>query len=359
MTSTVAPEQAESRPEPAARSTSDLSIVARDLRRTFRKRKGWFRSFEVVEAVRGISFGVPRGTIFGILGPNGAGKTTTIKMLSTLLVPTSGTAAIEGNDVVSAETAVRRRLGVLFGGDRGLYAQLSGRENLRYAGRLYGMGDRAIKARSAELLERVQLTDRADERVESYSRGMKQRLHIAKTLLHDPAVVILDEPTIGLDPAAAIEVRALIADLVPDHTVLLTTHDMYEADVLCRELAIVDHGVIVARGSPAELKARAEVDRRVVLTLAERPGDAAGHMGGGDPGGDVGERLSGLSAVTSVGQDPAGTVTLRCTDTTAALDQALAVLREVGAEVRTIDVREPSLEDAFLRATGREFEEAS
>jgi ABC-2 type transport system ATP-binding protein len=235
------------------------AIVASDLRRTFRKRKGWFRSGEVVEAVRGISFAVPRGTIFGMLGPNGAGKTTTIKMLSTLLIPTAGTAVIDGFDVVTDEAAVRRRLGVLFGGDKGLYNQLSGKENLRYFGRLYGLSVERIERKSIELLDRMELTARADERVESYSRGMKQRLHIAKTLLHEPPVAILDEPTIGLDPAAAIEVRRLIASLVPEHTVLLTTHDMNEADALCHDLAIVDRGLIVARGTPAELKAAANV----------------------------------------------------------------------------------------------------
>jgi ABC-2 type transport system ATP-binding protein len=339
---------------PAAGSGGDLSIVAHDLRRTYRKRKGWFRSGEVVEAVRGISFGVPRGTIFGMVGPNGAGKTTTIKMLSTLLLPSAGTATINGLDVVLNETAVRRQLGVLFGGDKGLYNQLSGRENLRYAGRLYGMDDRAIRDRSEELLARVRLTDRAAERVESYSRGMKQRLHIAKTLLHKPAVVILDEPTIGLDPSAAIAVRQLIADLAGEHTILLTTHDMYEADLLCRELAIVDRGVIVASGTPAALKAATRVERRVVVTLADRSASVPTH--------GVLDRLRALAAVTHVQHDTGAdgawsSLTLRCTDTTAALDQALAVLRERGAEVRTIDIREPSLEDAFLSATGREFEE--
>ena len=168
--------------------------MATDLRRTYRKREGWFRSPEVVEAVKGISFAVPRGTVFGMLGPNGAGKTTTIKMLSTLLIPTSGTATVDGFDVVRNEVDVRRRLGVLFGGDKGLYNQLSATENLRYFGRLYGMADDTIRRRSAELLEQVGLTDRANERVESYSRGMKQRLHIAKTL---------DAPTAGGDPGRA------------------------------------------------------------------------------------------------------------------------------------------------------------
>ncbi len=205
-------------------------IRAQDLRRTYRKREGWFRSKAVVEAVRGISFEVPRGTIFGLLGPNGAGKTTTIKMLATLLIPTSGTAEVDGFDVEHDEVAVRRRLGVLFGGDKGLYNQLSGMENLRYFGHLYGMPEELITERAHDLLEQVGLTTRATERVESYSRGMKQRLHIAKTLIHRPPVVILDEPTIGLDPGAAIDVRSLISDLVPHHTVMLSTHDMHEAD---------------------------------------------------------------------------------------------------------------------------------
>jgi len=326
-------------------------IIADDLRRSFRKRSGWFRSGELVEAVRGISFAVPQGTIFGMLGPNGAGKTTIIKMLATLLVPTSGSARINGFDIVRDETHVREQLGVLFGGDRGLYNQLSGWENLRYFGRLYGMNDDAIKRRAVMLLERVQLTDRASERVESYSRGMKQRLHIAKTLLHEPVVTILDEPTIGLDPAAAIDVRELVASLVPEHTVLLTTHDMHEADVLCREIAIVDRGLIVAQGSPATLKAGANVDRQVIVTLA---GTLDGRRDA------VHSRLSSLPTVSDirheVNEDGSPTLTLRCSETTITLDTALAVLRELSTPIREIQIREPSLEDAFMNATGREFE---
>lgn len=346
-------------PEPNT-GIDDKAIEAHGLTRTFRKRKGWLRSGELVEAVRGISFDVPRGTIFGMLGPNGAGKTTTIKMLSTLLLPTSGTATINGFDIVRDELKVRRQLGVLFGGDKGLYNQLSGYENLRYFGRLYGMADDDIRRRAAVLLDKVSLTDRASERVESYSRGMKQRLHIAKTLLHEPIVTILDEPTIGLDPAAAIEIRELIASLVPEHTVLLTTHDMHEADILCREIAIVDRGLIVAQGSPQELKAGAAVDRRVIVTL-QGPDAMGGDRDRIDTG-DIERRLAALPVVTqastSVGETGEPVLTLRCTETTATLDGALAILREAGAGVREIEVREPSLEDAFLAATGREFEEA-
>ncbi len=331
------------------------AIVATDLRRVFRKWKGWFRSGEEVVAVKGVSFTVPRGSIFGMLGPNGAGKTTTIKMLSTLLVPSAGTATVNGHDVVADEVMVRRQLGVLFGGDRGLYNALSGWENLRYFSRLYGMRDDAIERRARMLLDRVQLSDRAGERVEGYSRGMKQRLHIAKTLLHDPAVLILDEPTIGLDPAAALDVRRLIADLVPEHTVLLTTHDMTEADELCREIAIVDRGEIVAQGAPEALKATAAVERQVVIRLAEAP------LSGLDP---IERRLRTLPEVTHVRHHFAESgestlvIRIRCDETTATLDEALAVLREARASVTAVQVKDPSLEDAFLAATGREFEEA-
>jgi ABC-2 type transport system ATP-binding protein len=334
---------------PASTRPGDALAVT-DLVRTYRKREGWFRSRQTVQAVRGITFAVPRGSIFGILGPNGAGKTTTIKMLSTLLVPTSGLAEVDGFDVTKDEVEVRRRLGVLFGGDKGLYNQLSARENLRYFGHLYGMTNDLIAERSDELLEKVGLTDRSGERVESYSRGMKQRLHIAKTLIHRPPVVILDEPTIGLDPGAALEVRALIAELAPEHTVMLSTHDMHEADVLCETVAIIDHGLIVAQGTPAELKAAAPVDRRVLVNLSDGPRCEVNELAG---------QLRAAPAVLAAELEPTAeglTVLLRCTDSSAALDHALAVLRADGSQVRSIDVREPSLEDAFLGATGRMFE---
>lgn len=231
------------------------AIVTRELRRDFVKRTGFFSRRETIVAVDGISVTVPTGTVFGMLGPNGAGKTTTIKMLSTLLIPSGGEAWVGGFDVARDEQAVRRQLGVVLGGDRGLYGKISAWDNLVYFGSLYGMPKKAARRRASELLDVIQLGDRAKERVEAYSRGMKQRLHLAKALLHSPPILILDEPTIGLDPAAAVVLRGVIANLVPDHTVLLTTHDMNEADQLCHEIAVVDHGRIVAQGSPADLKA--------------------------------------------------------------------------------------------------------
>src|ERR1019366_196975 len=190
-------------------------IEVRDLGRKYRVRSGFLdRRGSEVDAVRGISFDVERGELFGLLGPNGAGKTTTIKMLITLLLPTSGSARVEGFDVVADPVEVRRRVGYAFGGDRGLYDRLSAFDNLRYFAELYGVPGRQQRPRIGELIEMVGLTGRERERVEGYSRGMRQRLHIARALLHKPAVLFLDEPSIGIDPVGAQELRATVSRLV-------------------------------------------------------------------------------------------------------------------------------------------------
>ena len=233
-------------------------VEAIDLRRTYKTTTGTVRRRSLeVEAVRGVSFEIAEGELFGLLGPNGAGKTTTIKMLITLLIPTSGSARVLGHDVVEDARWVRKHIGYVFGGDRGLYERLSALDNLRYFAELYGVEPRSQRARIDELLELVGLKGREQERVEGFSRGMRQRLHIARGLLHDPPVVFLDEPTIGVDPVGARELRATIASLVDSgKTVLLTTHYMFEADALCDRIAVIANGRIVAEGTPRELKAR-------------------------------------------------------------------------------------------------------
>src|SRR6478752_118632 len=231
-------------------------IEAIELRRTYRTSTGVIRRKPLeVEAVRGISFAVEHGELFGLLGPNGAGKTTTIKMLITLLLPTSGQGRVLGMDVVDDARTVRKQIGYAFGGDRGLYERLSARDNLRYFAELYGVSGKDQRARIDQVLELVGLKGREEERVEGYSRGMRQRLHIARGLLHDPQVVFLDEPTIGVDPVGARELRTVIGDLIAvGKTVLLTTHYMFEADALCDRLAVIAKGQIVGAGTPAELK---------------------------------------------------------------------------------------------------------
>src|SRR5213595_4371946 len=185
-------------------------------------------------------------------------------MLVTLLIPSSGTARVLGHDVVRDAQAVRKQIGYVFGGDRGAYERLSGLDNLRYFSELYGVPPKVQKRRIPELLELVGLTGRERDRVEGYSRGMRQRLHIARGLLHDPPVIVLDEPTIGLDPVGARELRHTIAELArAGKTVLLTTHYMYEADALCDRIAVIAKGEIVATGTPAHLKSGV-ADRTVI-----------------------------------------------------------------------------------------------
>ena len=313
-------------------------IEVQDLRRTYAARTGFRRSAKKdVEAVRGISFEVERGELFGLLGPNGAGKTTTIKMLITLLLPTSGSARVLGHDVVAEPREVRRRIGYVFGGDKGLYERLSGLDNLRYFSELYGVPAREQGPRIAELLELVGLTGREGERVEGYSRGMRQRLHIARGLLHRPEVLFLDEPSIGIDPVGARELRETVAALVSTGTtVLLTTHYMFEADELCDRIAVIAGGSIVAEGSPADLKARV----------------ADGHVVEIEVFGDAGSQLDAVRAidgVTSVAIEEGATSQLLVVRTSAAAQVTPSVLGTlVGVRLGRVATREPTLEDAYV-----------
>jgi ABC-2 type transport system ATP-binding protein len=209
------------------------------------------RDYNGLRAVDGITFAVEAGKLFGFLGPNGAGKTTTIKVLTGQLRPTSGTAQVAGCDVVEERQQLMPRIGVVFE-YQNLYERLSARDNLVFTARLYG----APKGQVDHVLSQVGLADRARDRIKKYSKGMKQRLLIARALLHEPEVLFLDEPTRGLDPNVAREIRAVVADLARQGvTVFLTTHYMEEADQQCDRVAIIDRGAIVALDTPAQLKA--------------------------------------------------------------------------------------------------------
>jgi ABC-2 type transport system ATP-binding protein len=313
-------------------------VEAHDLHRTYRTSTGTLRrKWKDVEAVRGVSFAIEQGELFGLLGPNGAGKTTTIKMLITLLIPTKGTASVLGYDVVKDAREVRKRIGYVFGGERGVYERLSGYDNLRYFAELYGVSPREINARIESLLELVGLKGREQERTEGYSRGMKQRLHIARGLLHDPPVVFLDEPTIGLDPVGARELRATIASLADaGKTILLTTHYMFEADALCDRIAVINRGEIVAQGTPADLKrdvAQGTVVEVEVFGIPER----------------TIERVRGISGVQSVSVEEREQAQMLLVQTRADIELTQAILGELdGANVGRISRREPTLEDAYV-----------
>jgi ABC-2 type transport system ATP-binding protein len=235
-----------------------VAIEASSLNKIFKTRTGlWRTKTKTTAAVEDVSFEVERGELFGLLGPNGAGKTTTVKMLTTLLVPTAGTAKVLGLDVVHDITEVRKHIGFAFSGSRGLYNRLTAIQNLKYFAELYSLEPEVTHKRIPELLELVGLSTRGDDKVETYSSGMTQRLHLARALLHDPAVLFLDEPTVGIDPVGARELRQTIKNLISlGKTILLTTHYMAEAEELCRRIAIIKQGRIVALDSPDALKRR-------------------------------------------------------------------------------------------------------
>ncbi len=320
------------------RSNDGLAIETRQVTRVFESRKGFlFRDVNRTEALRGVDLTVERGAIFGLLGPNGAGKTTLTKILSTLLLPTAGHAMVLGHDVTKDTAWLRPRMGLVLGGERGLYNRISGRENLRYFADLYGVPPGEREPRIREVLERVDLTDAADRRVEEYSRGMKQKLHIARGILHRPEILFLDEPTIGLDPKSAREARKLVRSLVSDGvTIFLTTHYMFEAEELCPKLAILSKGRIVARDTVDALRMLVGGDRTFEVEaygFEDREIEALHH-------------LPGVSKVVTEEFGPMMRLTLRVRTAEARLEQVRALLP--GHPELAVRERRTSLEDVYL-----------
>jgi ABC-2 type transport system ATP-binding protein len=320
-----------------------MSIIeVKHLKRLFKARMGVFKhKVKEVVAISDISFEIGSGELFGLLGPNGAGKTTTVKVLATLLIPTAGTASVAGFDVVRQANEVRKRIGFIFGGERGLYWRLSGYDNLRYFASLYHVDPEVSNERIPKLIEMVGLKDRASERVEGYSRGMMQRLHVARTLLHDPEILFLDEPTIGLDPVGAREFRQVILNLQSEKkTILLTTHYMFEADMLCQRIAVINKGKIIALDTPQGLKNHvADLSVIEVETYGAPPATI--------------EKLRKMKSVVSVSVEEIAQRQMLMVQTprgAEAVPELMHQLKDI--RVGRVVVREPSLEDAYVRLVG-------
>ncbi len=313
-------------------------IETHGLRRVFKTRS------RTVEAVAGVDLTVRQGEIFGFLGPNGAGKTTTLRMLSTLMPPSGGTAHVAGCDLLTQSGEIRNRIGYV-GQAGGADREITGRRELVFQGRLYGMSSEAARTRAAELIEMLELEVCADRAGSTYSGGQKRRLDIGLGLVHDPQLLFLDEPTTGLDPQS----RARVWDEVRHMhdrgtTVFLTTHYLDEADALCDRIAIIDYGKIVAEGTPEELK-RAVAGDVVTLSVA----------------GDQQRALDLLKDQAFVRESrlEEGSILLYVDRGEVAMPAILRLLDSADMQLMTIGLHRPSLDDVFLRQTGRSLRETA
>jgi ABC-2 type transport system ATP-binding protein len=297
---------------------------------------------DIVKAVDGVDLNIEPGEIFGFLGPNGAGKSTTVRMLTTLLRPTGGVGRVAGFDIVKEADSVRRNIGVALQ-DAAIDPLMTGTELLRLQAVLYGLPKSEHHTRAGDLLERVGLTAAGDRRVGTYSGGMRRRLDLALSLIHEPSVLFLDEPTTGLDPMSRISLWEEIRRLNHDGTtVLLTTQYLEEADQLAKRIAIIDNGVIVRKGRPAELKA--EVGSPTLFVTVDEPS----HQIATDVLGKFGE----------LRPSPEGTLGVGLTDGPSAVSTVVRDLDDAGITVRNLELHEPSLDDVFAEATGYRLEGA-
>lgn len=292
-------------------------------------------------AVKGISFEIQEGEIFSLLGPNGAGKTTTISMLSTLFSPTSGDACIAGNSVTREQMAVREMIGVV-PQELALYEDLTARENLAFWGQMYDLNGSDLQARIDQVLAQIGLVDKANQRVKTYSGGMKRRVNIGISLLHKPRLLFMDEPTVGIDPQSRRAILDSIKELNQQGmTVLYTTHYMEEAQELSDRIGIIDHGELIARGTQAELRSQVGENETLVLRVAEGEAPEA-----------LADRLRGLAGVlqADVTDHAVTVITHEAEDV---LAPAISEANALGIKIRAVEIQEPNLEAVFLHLTGR------
>ncbi|HEY4689249.1 MAG TPA: ABC transporter ATP-binding protein [Anaerolineae bacterium] len=313
-----------------------------------RQRKGLFKSTEkAVEALKGVSLEIRPGEVFGLLGPNGAGKTTLIKCLTTLLLPTSGAAWVNGFHLIHDANAIRASVGCMLMGDRGLYWKLTGRENLIFFGALYHLSPTERRRRANEIIDRLNLGEIADRAVETYSSGQKMKLAFAKALINDAPLLILDEPTNTLDLPSARELRAVVRELNRlGKSVIYTTHIMAEAEEMCDRVAIIDRGEVLALGTPDDLKA--SLDREEVIrfegVISSRAGQAV-------------QALPGVVRAARSAVNGHTQLAVVVHDQRALLPRLIETLTAHNALVQKIVPEEVTLEDVFIARTGRTLAE--
>ena len=304
--------------------------------------QGLFKAFAAIRAVDSVSFEVRPGEIYGLLGPNGAGKTTTISMISGLLKPDAGEVSVDGTPFWSDPQKAKRIMGVV-PQELAIYEELSGRENLEFWGRMAGLSSSDAKSRTGELLEALTLTDRAKDAVKTYSGGMKRRINLGCALLHRPKLLLLDEPTVGIDPQARLNILEFIRNLRASGTAILyTTHYLEEAESLCQRIGIIDHGRLLAEGSLKELQDRLGGDRLFVLE-AELKDAAPDSWEGFLQRFRVIQKTDRQLVVAAIGtRDPS---------------ECLKDLLGLPVRVENVTLKRPSLNDVFLQLTGRELRE--
>lgn len=313
------------------------------------------KRFDEHAAVDGVSFGVRTGEVFGLLGPNGAGKTTTISVISCLIAPTQGDVTVDGHSVRTEPGRVKSALGVV-PQEIALYPSLTAAENLLFWGRMYGLGGKLLEERVGEALDIAGLADRAKERVETYSGGMKRRINIAAGIMHHPKVLIMDEPTVGIDPQSRNHILETVKELNRrGMTVVYTSHYMEEVEFLCDRVGIVDHGKLIALGTIDELKCLVGDENVISVRVNELPDGAI----------DALRAVPGVDGVTTAAAaagtdedppadapDPSATVEVLSKDAGAMIGPVVTVLSDAGAKVTSVEVREPNLESVFLHLTG-------
>jgi ABC-2 type transport system ATP-binding protein len=303
-------------------------------------RGGSYEGSREIRAVDAVDLDVPKGAVFGLIGPSGAGKTTLVKLLSSLIIPTSGRATVNGYDSVSQGGNLRESIGLAVGGERSFYYRLTGQQNLEFFAALQGLSGAALRRRVLEVVERVGLAEQSDAPFRYYSSGMKRKLDLARALLADPPVLLLDEPTTAIDPVAARRIRGTVRDLRDEgRTILLVTHNLVEAEKLCDTIVVMNHGRLVASGSAASLRSLSSC-RKVTVQLR---------------GLDQANRLAScLAGLPSVGRLTArgSEIVFLLDDHERAVNRIIDALAGADCSIGTFSVEQPSLEDVFLELTG-------